>query len=342
MRTILKVHSAVLLVTTLALSGKVFAGNDPDTEKKKTYSKSYPVSSSDKIDIENKFGELKINTWDKNEVKVDVTMTAEAGTEERAQRMLDLISIEDGKENGGVYFKTKYGNEKNKDDELRNNKGERQRLSIDYVVYLPAHNPLYALNEFGPMSIGDYSGEATFISKFGSFTSGKLTNTKKVSVEFGQATIGGINGGELSIKFSKGTVDNLDGTVHATFEFCDGVKLKLDNDIKGLTVKNSYTHLYLDLSTNLSATFDISTSFSEVHNKSNFSIKEEGEDNDERHGPHFNHKYSGKAGSGGTPMKIKSEFGEITLGHNLTVDMSKDEDKDDKGDKKGKKHTRAI
>ncbi len=41
-------------------------------------------------------------------------------------------------------------------------------------------------------------------------------------------------------------------------------------------------------------------------------------------------------------MKIKSEFGEITLGHNLTVDMSKDEDKDDKGDKKGKKHTRAI
>ena len=118
------------------------------------------------------------------------------------------------------------------------------------------------------------------------------------------------------------------------------VKLKVDNNVKELTIKNSYTKLYLDLSQNLSASFDIKTSFSEVHNKSNFSIKEEGGD-DDRHGPTFNHKYSGKAGSGGTPMKIKSEFGDVIIGHNLVVDMSK-EDKEEKEAKKEKKHTRAI
>src|SRR5215471_155974 len=170
MRAILKVYSATLLISALALSGKTFAGNNPDGEKKKTYTKSYTVSNSDKIDIQNRFGELKINTWDKNEVKVDVTMTAKSNSDERAQEILDLISIEDGKDADGVHFKTKIADAKIKNAD----KGDKQEFNIDYVVYLPARNPLYAENQFGSMTVGDYNGNATFISKFGSFTSGKL------------------------------------------------------------------------------------------------------------------------------------------------------------------------
>lgn len=330
MRAILKVYSLTLVVGALSLSSKAFAGHDPDGEKKKTYSKSYTVSNTDKINIENKFGELKFNTWDKNEVKVDVTITAKANSDEQAQEILDNISIEDSKDAEGVHFKTKIGEGKKQKWE----KGDKQEMNIDYVVNIPARNPLYADNQFGAMSIGDYSGEATFISKFGSFTAGKLSNSKKVDVEFGQATIAAIGGGELTIKFSKAEVNDLDGAVHANFEFCDKVKLKVDNSVKELSVKNSYSGLFLDLATDLSATFDIKTSFSEMRNKSNYSIKEEGDD-DDRHGPNFNHKYSGKAGSGAATMKIKSEFGDVTLGHNLVVDMSKD-------DKKDKKHARSI
>src|SRR5262249_50063990 len=115
------------------------------------------------------------------------------------------------------------------------------------------------------------------------------------------------------------------GAVHAVFEFCDVVKLKVDNDVKELAVKNSYSKLYLDVSTNLSANFDIRTSFSELHNKTNFSIKEEGRD-DDRYGPTFNHKYSGKSGNGGVQVQIKSDYGDVILGHNLAVDMSKEDD----------------
>ncbi len=76
-------------------------------KKRKTYTKSYNVSTSDRISFTNQFGELKINTWDKNEVKATVTITAEASTDEKAQAILDHITIEDGKNSDGVILQNK-------------------------------------------------------------------------------------------------------------------------------------------------------------------------------------------------------------------------------------------
>lgn len=331
MKALLKAYSTSLLITAFAFN-TLASDTDPLVEKKKNYSKSYTVSGSDKISIDNQFGEMKINTWDKNEVKVDVSISAEAGSDEKAQSLLDKINIEDGKSGSGVWFKTKIGNQNGKDN--NRGKGEKQSFSIDYVVYVPARSVLDATNQFGPMSIGDFAGEATLESKFGSLTAGNLTNAKKVSVEFGKANIAGMKNGSLSIKFSRGIVSNLDGAVKANFEFCSGVKLNIDNSTKELDIKNSYTQLYLDVSTNLSASFYISTSFCELKNKTSFSFKKDGDDDDSR-GPKFDHKYTGKSGSGATPLKVKASFGDVTVGHNISFDVEAD-------DKNDKKRTRNI
>ncbi|OQP60807.1 hypothetical protein [Niastella populi] len=319
-----------LFIACVLTSAQAIAG-DPLVEKKKTYTKSYNVSNSDKISFTNQFGELKINTWDRNEVKATVIITAEANTDEKAQAILDHITIEDGKNNDGVYFKTKF--DKKKDPKW--SKGEKQGFHIDYEVFIPARNPLYAKNDFGPTSIGDYQGEVTLESKFGSLTAGKLSNVKQVRIEFGKGTIGSINNGSLVVKFSKAAIDNLDGAVNAVFEYCDVAKLGVDNNTKTLTVKNSFSHLYLDVNTNISANVDISTHFGDFHNKSNIEIKEEKEDK-EQHGPKFNKRYLGKSGSGSTAMKIKSDFGQITIGHNLNINMNKDEKKNKEKNKEKK------
>jgi hypothetical protein len=340
MKSILKLHSAALLITGLALSNSVGATEGPLVEKKKTYSKTYTVSGNDKITLDNRFGELKISTWDKNEVKVDVTITAEAGTDERAQAILDAISIEDGKSGNGVYFKTKIDNRDNDKKDERWQKGEKQRFNIDYNVYMPARNPLHASNEFGATTIGDFSGEATLNSKFGSLTAGKITNAKKINVEFGQATIASVNNGDLNIKFSKANIGNLNGTVNANFEHCGGIKLDVNNDIKGLYIRNEFTTLYLDVNVNLNANFEINTHFAELNNKSNFNIKKEGGD-DDRRGPVFDHRYSGKSGSGDTRVQVKSNFGQVTVGHNLPDEVVNDKEKN-KNKNKDKKRTTAI
>lgn len=316
MTIILKTYSITLLCTLLAVGA--IAG-DPTVVKKKTYSRSFTVGSNEKVSFNNKFGELKINTWDKNEVKVDVTITAEANTDEKAQRILDHITIEDGKRDGGVYFKTKLAKNGPKWE-----KGEKQGFHIDYVAYIPAKNPLNAQNEFGPLVIGDHQGDSWLQCKFGTLTTGKLGNVKKLLVEFGKANIGSINNGRVDIKFSKASIDHLYGNVDINLEFCDVAKLKVDNATKELDIKNKYSHLYLDVNTNFSAAFDISTSFGNLSNKTNFAIKEEGQNDDnKRHGPKFNKRYTGKSGDGNTTMKIRSEYGQITLGHNLNINTDR-------------------
>ncbi|NII25559.1 hypothetical protein HB364_10730 [Pseudoflavitalea sp. X16] len=328
MKAILRAYSTSLLITALSFgTQQVLAGEDPMVEKKKTYSKSYSVSSSDKISLRNQFGEMKINTWDKNEVKVDVVITAEAGTDERAQQILDIIEIQDGKGGNGVWFKTKIGN-----NNQHRGKGEKQSFDIDYTVYLPANNVLDAGNEFGPMTIGDYKGKVSLESKFGSLTTGNLTGYAKVQVEFGKANIGSMDNGDVTIKFSRGLINKLSGEVKANFEH-SSIKVGVENDVKNLDVKNSFTQLFLDVNTGLSANFDISTSFCEVKNKTSFAIKKEGDDED--HGPKFDFRYSGKAGGGGSNVRVKTSFGDVTIGHNIAFDVNDD-------NKKDKKKTKSI
>jgi hypothetical protein len=343
MKTILRAYKILLLISSIAVVAPAYANEDPKVEKKKSYSKSYAVSGSDKISLTNQFGEMKIITWDKNEVKVDASITAKAEDDQRAQEILDKITIEDGKGSNGVYFKTNLAKdqwdnkdkERNRDERNRDERKEKHRnegMEINYTVYLPAGNPLKADNQFGPMILPDYRGEADITSKFGSLKSGKISNGKSVSVEFGKADIAQLNGGKLTIKFSSGTVSKLTGDVDAVFEFCDKIKVNIDNDVKGLDIKNSYSTLYLDLNKNFSGKYDISTSFGDFKNKSDFIIKEDGKD-DDRNGPRFDHKYTGTSGSGNTKINIKSSFGQIILGHDLVVDMTESK-------KKGK--TRSI
>src|SRR6476661_8753086 len=60
-----------------------------DAEKSKRINKVFKVNATDKLDIENSFGKIHINTWDKNEITVEVVMIARANSEEKAQEILD-------------------------------------------------------------------------------------------------------------------------------------------------------------------------------------------------------------------------------------------------------------
>src|ERR1700733_6637635 len=108
MKRRLSLLNSILIISALTLPALSFAGNGngDEVEKKKTISKSYTVTSGDKLNIENSFGNVVIHTWDKNEIKVDVEVAANASTEEKAQRMLDQIEVTENREGGNINFKT--------------------------------------------------------------------------------------------------------------------------------------------------------------------------------------------------------------------------------------------
>jgi hypothetical protein len=87
-----------LMLTLCVLQQNAFAQNDNDNKndnnkkygfvKNKAVNKSYNVSSSDKLKIQNSFGSVEVHTWNKNEIKVDVIIEVSANTESLAQKII--------------------------------------------------------------------------------------------------------------------------------------------------------------------------------------------------------------------------------------------------------------
>ena len=300
------VTAALLLAATTWL----FATEGPEIEKKKTYSKSYSIDGNDKVNINNQFGEVKITTWGKSEVKVDVTITAKASSDERAQAILDNISIEDSKSSEAVSFKTTMGKQEWKGDKKGNN---NQGMEINYEVSMPAASPLILQNQFGKSFVPDMSGPVEITHKFGELVAGNLPNIKELHVEFGSAVVESIGNCKVVIKFSKAEIKKMNGSIKANFEFCDRVKIPLDNSMTDFTMNTSYSKVDITVSGGFGGEFDIHTSFGDFKNSSSLSLKEDKDDDEDSHGPRFDKDFNGKTGNGACKVKIKSSFGTVKL-----------------------------
>lgn len=301
--------------------------------QKKAFSKSYIVSSSDKLSIENKFGSVEIHTWAKNEIKVDVQIEVTAKTDEWARSVIDDIQVQENKSGSLVKFETLFSDDLDKKEggtrhaDKYKNKNSSQTLEANYEVYMPASNSLQIENSFGPTILPDYSGEVALTSKFGSLTTGYLSNIKNINVEFGKATLANINSAPVTIKFSKAVISKLSGDIKLNLEFCNNVRLSLDNNLTSLDLKTSYSTVNLKPLSNLPASYTIFTSFGSFKNTSGIKFtSDEDQAGEKKYSPKFDYEYSGKSGTGNIPVKVKSSFSKIILGDASEEDM-KDKEK---------------
>ncbi|MFV0606582.1 MAG: hypothetical protein ACK5NK_12145 [Niabella sp.] len=298
MKRIIKNYSLLLGILILTV-GLAYADNG---EKRKTFTKTYSLSKNQKVIISNKFGEVKVNSWNRNEVRVDVTIIVAARNEAATQRLLDNINIKT-KEGISVTFTTEIAN--------TNGNTNNAKMEINYIVYMPDDNPLDIKNEFGNTILPDWKGALSVKESFGSLTTGALTNVKDIKVEFGSLTSTAIHNGSIKISYSKLKINTVSGAISGKVDFCKGSTLGLSEALKNLDIKASYSDVIFNIPPNLNANFDIELSFGDLKNKSTVTITDNSSKSE--YGPNFDKEFSGKIGSGNTPVIIKSSFGDITL-----------------------------
>lgn len=289
--------------------------------KTKSVNKTYTVTGTDKLNITNSFGTVEVHTWNKNEIKVDVSIEVSSNKEAFAQKLIDGITVSNNQSGNEVSFKTSINGS-------NNSKNEKSSMSVDYSIYMPESNPLKLSNEFGATIIPDMKGTVELTSKFGTLTTGKLVDVKRINVEFGSTTIESMNNGTANISYSKATLEKVSGNVKISFDFCGGVKVNLDNNLTGLELKSSYSTVNLRPAANLAAAYVINTSFGSFKNRSGIKFDSDKDDED---GPKFDFRYEGKSGNGSVPIKINDSFGKIILG-----DATQDDVEDEKPKRKRK------
>lgn len=182
-------------------------------EKRKTLIKIYDVETRDQLSVDNQYGQVKINLWDRKEIRVDITITANAPSDQRAADYLNSISIDEKREGNLIMLRTDidrttFGT--NNWNSWRSKPGEKNFIQIDYVVTMPKGNALIVKNKFGNTDIPSFQAPLVVHSFNGNFSANELENVKNtIEVLYGNAKIGRMDSGKMEVRYSNLDLDQV-------------------------------------------------------------------------------------------------------------------------------------
>lgn len=299
-------------------------------EKVKNFTKSYSVNSDDVLQIYNKFGKVTVNTWNKNEFKVDVQMKFSSDNERAVNDLIEGSGVTDSRSGNVVTFRTTIGNS-------NNNGGNRhQNMSIDYTVYMPSRNALEISNQFGGIVLPDLSGKVNVKLQFGRLVAQQLTNSQNdINISFeqgGPSTIEVLNGGKIKVQHGKvklGTINNMTGDFDFSNVDIDRLKGTSDIDVKynrlnigaldkaakDINIKSQFTKINFDIKENDNFLFDVTAKMAGFDNgsgKAKITGKTPGDD---ERGYSSTKTYKGYVGKSNSDNKITivANFGDINF-----------------------------
>jgi hypothetical protein len=276
----------------------------------KTFTKTVPYSNQTLV-LNNKFGAMDIQTWDKKEVAVEVVMAVGANSKEVAENALQLISIDEKNTASSVEFTTKF-TDNNNGNYWEGNKSNSRELSVQYKVFLPANANLIAENAFGPLQIANYKGIAQLTCKYGNLTADNLLAATKVRVEFGKATIKEANDILLVGKYSRVDIGKVNNVLDAQLDYCQGVDVVVGGNIKKMNINSNYSSVFAVVPKNISGNYSITTNNGRFSNSTSYTFQQINSNSNSYYNP--TKKYEGTFGNNatnGVEIKIKSTYGSI-------------------------------
>jgi hypothetical protein len=194
-------------------------------EVTKEFHKEYKAGQNTTLDINNKYGDVVVESWDKDQVVIDVKITVELPSQEKAQKFISYIDVQFSEGENIISAKTVI------DDKFSFTGwgGDSKKFSIDYNIKMPAGTSLSLMNKYGNTDINELNGLVNLDIKYGNLTAGKLTrgNVKPLN--------------NINIAYGKGTVDEagwLDLTVRyvGAFEMEKCQALLLDSKYSKLSL----------------------------------------------------------------------------------------------------------
>lgn len=315
-----------------------------NVEKKKTIIKVFDVDPNDALTVDNQFGQVSVAIWDKSEIRVQITISANSDSDERAQQFMNAVDIDEKRTGNQIVIRTNFSQNATSNWNLGNwkNGKERNNVRIDYAVSMPRQNALNVRNRFGNTSIPAFYAPLTVHNRYGNFDATDLSNTlNDIDVAYGQANIRTLDQGKLDIaygsldlnranvltlvnKFGKmrigevgRLVANIDysgvtiGTIRESgrirLNFSGGFKIEQAPKTGDLDIQSSYSSVAIPMDSKADSDFDVTITHGDFNYTSGPALRFKTNPDDSggnNHGVRMTKQYVGKIGNG-TGTKIR-------------------------------------
>jgi len=199
-----KLLKIVFFLSIIPLIG--FANTIPGKgkyEKSKKINKEFSVNADALLDINNKYGNVDVVSWNENRVVIDVEIIVSGNSESKVIEKLSEISIEFDSSKSKVSAKTVFG----KKSGWKNN--SNLSFEVNYKVKMPVTNQANFNNDYGSISLNELKGKASINCDYGKIIIGSLYhNANSINIDYtNNSTIELINGGSINADYSELTVE---------------------------------------------------------------------------------------------------------------------------------------
>ena len=200
----LRCKQAALILVLLLGSTSLKAASD---EYSKNKHKEYEVNQQTVFAVSNKYGDLNITNWDKDQVSIDVTVTVDHRKEEKARELLDEILINFSREDNKISAVTDFDKGFNRSGGLFDFDSDTKKFSIDYTIKMPKYLNIEIENKYGDVFINEVTGRADIAVKYGNLKANKILrdNTKPLShvyLAYSNGDIQEVNWLKLTLKYT--------------------------------------------------------------------------------------------------------------------------------------------
>jgi hypothetical protein len=179
-------YKSGILLTFLAVLLSLSAAAQ---EVSKEYHKEYKADKNTTLDLDNRYGDIVITAWDKDQVVIDVKITVSYPDKERAEKYLGMIDVKFSEGNNLISAKTVI-----QDNFNFSGWGNNREFKINYSVRMPYSSNLTLANRYGNTDIDELRGLVNLDIKYGAIEIDKLTRGNEDPIN------------KLVIAYSKGTI----------------------------------------------------------------------------------------------------------------------------------------
>lgn len=244
----------------------------------KQISKRFKVTPETQIEIINKYGKIKINTWEKDSIIFDIKIKVEDNKLSRLEKLVSGVDFDFVNSGHFVTARTKIGeNRSGLEKEVLSLKEavlqSDGKIEIDYTVWMPKTNQLKVENKFGDIYIDDYLGDIEITLSNGNLKSHNFSGKANLKLSFADATINQLKTGTMDCNYSEVYIKKADkikvSSKSSEFEINELIELNADSrrdkfriqSIVTLAAKGSFTNYRI---TEISENLNIKTEYGDL------------------------------------------------------------------------------
>ncbi|MCB0396958.1 MAG: hypothetical protein KDD36_09910 [Flavobacteriales bacterium] len=204
-----------LRIYKLTVAALIFAasyGHAQDFSETKELVKSFSMKADRTVDIDNKYGTIHVNTWEKDSVRLEVTIEAYGKKQEDIDKIMAMTELSFHETPSQVMVKTLWGENtgmwQRSAMEIRKGLSPQIRVEVNYKVYIPKRASVDLHNRFGDVYLPALSGKIRVEVDHGDLRADELTGNVHIDVSYGKAKVRQLDKGMVKLTFGELILDN--------------------------------------------------------------------------------------------------------------------------------------